>query len=49
MNDLILFMAGGIWVFVMACLFAFIEHLKNKLNEKNSTSVMNQQTSDKND
>lgn len=34
MNDLILFMAGGIWVFVMACLFAFIEHLKNKLKEK---------------
>ena len=35
MNDIILFMAGGIWVFVMACFMAFIEYLKDKLKEKN--------------
>lgn len=33
MNDLILFMAGGVWILLMACFMAFIEYLKNKLKE----------------
>jgi len=34
MNDLMLFMAGGLYVFVVAFLVAFIEHLKAKLKDK---------------
>jgi hypothetical protein len=35
MNDLMLFMAGGLYVFIVAFLVAFIEHLKAKVKNKN--------------
>lgn len=35
MNDIILFMAGGLWVFVMAIFIIFIKYLKNRFNDKN--------------
>lgn len=35
MNDLLLFMAGGLYVFIIAMLVALIEYLKTRLKDKN--------------
>lgn len=35
MNDLYLFMAGGLYVFMVAAIVALLDHLKTKFKEKN--------------
>lgn len=38
MNDLLFFIAGGIWVFILRFLVSFVEYINDKLKEKKNDS-----------